>query len=1321
MTIIQISKIQHRTGAQSDLPQLDKGEFGFATDSRRLFIGNDLSIYPQESQETSQTEVLTEYSTIRFSQVDGNGKDLLIDSGNIENGQIIRFDAQLDKWVLGGGSVEGNINLGDISNPKIFGGSGGMIVETDGLGNLSWGMKHYAFTQIENVSSASPALVTTTNPHPFLNSIPVTITDIIGLCTPASATGTISCSNSSSIVTGVGTSFSDSHIGKQIYTVSNALVGRISKIISTTSVQLTQTSLQTLSGASFKLGDSALNGNTFYVKVNTDNTFWLYADDALTSPVSTSSVTVNFISGGRAVGNVSPNTSGTGASGTNYSVQFAYNNVLSNNANLKYSSTGILYSPKFSGNGSLLTNINASSIVGVIPSAQSAQNANIANLASYVTQATQSNITTIGTLTNLGVTGNILVASANTTKVTGTFLSATTTPKYQILSTSYSGAGGLYGCFENSNKPPQQWFIKSRSGSLTSYSGTLSVGDYVGSLLWSAANSGSLVNQGELSLKIDTIASGVYRPKFSFKLLDSEKLAIDSNGNTTVTGNLTVTGNIVGSIQTARTVTACAQPNITSVGTLTALTVTGDSNLDDTIINGNLRVVGDAVSTVQVKTPLIRIGNTSTGTDGKLAIYSDDSSTPYWMDHNSASGNLRFSFGTSPNNDNFIRMNQTGDFQASGNIFADRFSGNGYSLHHINAANIVGDLPSSNTANTANIAKYVSQAAQSNITSVGVLTGLRVNGNITSGDRTTSHGRIATTIDGAEVVFGSQQRAAPANQKLWGIIHSSDGSVTFRNDDDSTGFKNILRFDKSAYSGTQTVLISPNGNLEATFSSSGLELVHNLDVGGRVTATRFVGDGGNLTNLDASSIAGTVSKANLATNANVAKYVSQSTQSNITQLGTLTSLRVSGDTSLGDQISTHGKLAFSNDGAYVLIGSEQRNAPANQQLWGIVHSSDGSISFRNDYGSNTKTSLRFNKSAFSGSQSIQLMPNGDSQVLIDSTGVDIADNLTVRNNSSISGNLTVTKNITANNISATFTGNLSGNASTATKLKTARKINGVNFDGTTDITIPSSYYIQSGFNYVTEWTTQVGNFGPSNKNYFDIFPPENYTMNNLAGFVAGLGEIYFGGSTVENDSLRCRPYYLSDRVRVYVNASEQRARPGANWMAIWNPFNSETGGDYYQTVINSPSNNAVTTTPTGINSNYMGGELSYSGVLNATSTVSFYANGSIGVSGVGRKYTDTLSSKSWYFPEASTVIGGAYWIKAVLVENNTVIGQNYQITGTFDQWLHLSSVKSWGLSLSDVEMNRLETCSIKMRLYISSDQKGVNILSDGTITLIVDI
>ena len=43
-----------------------------------------------------------------------------------------------------------------------------------------------------------------------------------------------------------------------------------------------------------------------------------------------------------------------------------------------------------------------------------------------------------------------------------------------------------------------------------------------------------------------------------------------------------------------------------------------------------------------------------------------------------------------------------------------------------------------------------------------------------------------------------------------------------------------------------------------------------------------------------------------------------------------------------------------------------------------------------------------------------------------------------------------------------YTSSISGNASTATKLATARKINGVSFDGSADITLPTATTTANG-------------------------------------------------------------------------------------------------------------------------------------------------------------------------------------------------------------------------------------------------------------------
>ena len=61
MSILQISKIQVRSGNIDQLPQLSVGEFGWATDTYQLFIGNDPNVI---GPHPDNTEVLTQYSQL---------------------------------------------------------------------------------------------------------------------------------------------------------------------------------------------------------------------------------------------------------------------------------------------------------------------------------------------------------------------------------------------------------------------------------------------------------------------------------------------------------------------------------------------------------------------------------------------------------------------------------------------------------------------------------------------------------------------------------------------------------------------------------------------------------------------------------------------------------------------------------------------------------------------------------------------------------------------------------------------------------------------------------------------------------------------------------------------------------------------------------------------------------------------------------------------------------------------------------------------------------------------------------------------------------
>ncbi len=181
-------------------------------------------------------------------------------------------------------------------------------------------------------------------------------------------------------------------------------------------------------------------------------------------------------------------------------------------------------------------------------------------------------------------------------------------------------------------------------------------------------------------------------------------------------------------------------------------------------------------------------------------------------------------------------------------------------------------------------------------------------------------------------------------------------------------------------------------------------------------------------------------------------------------------------------------------------------------------------------------------------------------------------------------------NFSAGTITATLSGNVTGNASTATRLATARNINGVSFDGTSDITISASdntkvaksgdsmsgyltlngnpvsalhatpkQYVDSRLpQYTFTWgtsncvgyTNQVGSWN-NNSNYFDVFPPSGKSMGNLVGFIASLNTVHYAGGVNGDDSIRTQWQNLGDRIRVWVQNTEQRSTPAGNYLAIW--------------------------------------------------------------------------------------------------------------------------------------------------------------------------
>jgi hypothetical protein len=64
VAVIQISRIQHRRGLESDLPNLASAELGWSVDTRKLYIGN--GTIEEGAPSLGRTEILTQYSIIDF-------------------------------------------------------------------------------------------------------------------------------------------------------------------------------------------------------------------------------------------------------------------------------------------------------------------------------------------------------------------------------------------------------------------------------------------------------------------------------------------------------------------------------------------------------------------------------------------------------------------------------------------------------------------------------------------------------------------------------------------------------------------------------------------------------------------------------------------------------------------------------------------------------------------------------------------------------------------------------------------------------------------------------------------------------------------------------------------------------------------------------------------------------------------------------------------------------------------------------------------------------------------------------------------------------
>ena len=385
------------------------------------------------------------------------------------------------------------------------------------------------------------------------------------------------------------------------------------------------------------------------------------------------------------------------------------------------------------------------------------------NIVGTLTTATQTNITSVGTLDDLTVTGNISGSNLNVTGnivdtgaltvVTGSSgnislaPNGTTTLVATTTGANVTGALGVTGNVSGGNLVTVGEISAAGNITTTGYFIGTVIGNITGNFVVPGGDTEIIFNGsgnavastnltfsgGNLLTVTGNIASGNIAANAAISATGnitggniSSGAGNIAGGNIQVTssiaaatgafsGNVT-TGNISGTV-VAGTISTAAQPNITSLGTLTSLAVTGN------ITSGNVSGTRGAFTNIAgILETAAQTNITSVGTLGSLAVTG-----------NITSGNI---------------SGQIGAFGTVVGNLATAAQTNITSLGTLGSLSVTGNITSGNISGTTgtftNVAGTLSTAAQTNITSLGTLVALTVTNNINGGNLVTA-GFVSTS------------------------------------------------------------------------------------------------------------------------------------------------------------------------------------------------------------------------------------------------------------------------------------------------------------------------------------------------------------------------------------------------------------------------------------------------------------------------------------------------------------------------------------------------------------------------------------------------
>jgi hypothetical protein len=412
--------------------------------------------------------------------------------------------------------------------------------------------------------------------------------------------------------------------------------------------------------------------------------------------------------------------------------------------------------------------------------------------------------------------------------------------------------------------------------------------------------------QGQLTaaanVAITANAANLTGTTLSSTVVNSSLTSVGTLTSLAVTGNATA-GNVyansgtIGASLLTGTLTTASQPNVTSVGTLTTLTVSGNANVGN--IGGAAGVFTANVSAGNLSSAgvLSVTGNANVGNLGTAGLIVATG--------NIDGGNLNTGGAVAATgNVSGGNLTTAGAVVATGNVSGGNLSTAG-ALSVTGNAN-VGNLGTGGlitatgniTGGNLTTAGALSVTGNANVGNIGAGAGVfsstvAATGNVSGGNLTTG-GALSVTGNANVGNIGAAAGVFTANVSAGNLSTGGALSVTGNANVGNIGANNAVF---TLVTGTLTTAAQPNVTSVGTLT--GLEVNGNITAA-NITANTgvFTGNGSGLTSLTGGNVTGQVG------NALVAGTVYTNAQPNITSVGTLTSLAVSGNASAGNISAT---------------------------------------------------------------------------------------------------------------------------------------------------------------------------------------------------------------------------------------------------------------------------------------------------------------------------------------------------------------------------------------------------------------------------------